>query len=52
MARAFAIKEDQPRSRVNSQWPVFLQTQFKLAAQRPRTVVILTLPSEQDAIAS
>src|SRR6516225_8658578 len=49
MARAFALKEDQPRSRVNSQWPTFLQTLFKLAAQRPRTVVILTLPSEQDA---
>lgn len=49
MARAFAIREDQPRSRVNSQWPTFLQTLFKLASQRPRTVVILTLPSEQDA---
>ncbi len=49
MARAFAIKEDQPRSRVNSQWPTFLQTLFKLATGRPRTVVILTLPSEQDA---
>lgn len=49
MARAFALKEDQARSRVNSQWPTFLQTLFKLAAQRPRTVVILTLPSEQDA---
>ncbi|WP_169978696.1 DUF499 domain-containing protein [Tautonia rosea] len=49
MARAFALKEDQPRSRVNSQWPTFLQTLFKLATQRPRTVVILTLPSEQDA---
>lgn len=49
MARAFALKEDQPRSRVNSQWPTFLQTLFKLAAQRPQTVVILTLPSEQDA---
>jgi hypothetical protein len=49
MARAFALKEDQPRSSVNSQWPTFLQTLFTLAAQRPRTVVILTLPSEQDA---
>jgi hypothetical protein len=49
MARALALKEDQPRSRVNSQWPTFLQTLFTLAAQRPRTVVILTLPSEQDA---
>jgi hypothetical protein len=49
MARAFALKEDQPRSRVNSQLPTFLQTLFKLASQRPRTVVILTLPSEQDA---
>ena len=49
MARAFALKEDRPRSRVNSQWSTFLQTLFKLASQRPRTVVILTLPSEQDA---
>lgn len=49
MARAFALKEDQPRSRVNSQWATFLQTLFKLATGRPRTVVILTLPSEQDA---
>lgn len=49
MARAFALKEDQPRSRVNSQWPTFLQTLFKLASQRPSTVVMLTLPSEQDA---
>ncbi len=49
MARAFALKEDQARSRVNSQWPTFLQTLFKMASQRPRTVVILTLPSEQDA---
>jgi len=49
MARAFALREDHPRSRVNSQWPTFLQTLFGIAARRPRTVVVLTLPSEQDA---
>ena len=49
MARAFALKEEQPRSRVNSQWPTFFQTLFKLAAARPRTAVVLTLPSEHDA---
>ena len=49
MARAFALHEDQARSKVNSQWATFLQTLFSIAARRPRTVVILTLPSEQDA---
>jgi predicted AAA+ superfamily ATPase len=49
MARAFALPEDHPRSKVNSQWATFLQTLFKIAARRPKTVVILTLPSEQDA---
>ena len=49
MARAFALREDQARSKVNSQWATFLQTLFSIAARRPRTVVILTLPSEQDA---
>lgn len=49
MARAFALREDHPRSRVNSQWPTFLQTLFGIAARRPKTVVVLTLPSEQDA---
>ena len=34
---------------MNSQWATFLQTLFSIAARRPRTVVILTLPSEQDA---
>src|SRR4029450_4061003 len=49
MARAFALREDQARSKVNSQWASVLQPRFSLAARRPRTVVILTLPSEQDA---
>jgi hypothetical protein len=49
MARAFALPEDHPRSKVNSQWATFFQTLFSIAAQRPQTVVILTLPSEQDA---
>jgi len=49
MARAFALREEQARSKVNSQWATFLQTLFSIAARRPRTVVILTLPSEQDA---
>jgi len=34
---------------VNSQWATFFQTLFSVAAQRPTTAVILTLPSEQDA---
>ena len=42
MARAFALREDQARSKVNSQWATFLQTLFSIAARRPRTVVILT----------
>ena len=49
MARAFALPENHPRSKVNSQWPTFFQTLFSIAAQRPHTAVILTLPSEQDA---
>jgi predicted AAA+ superfamily ATPase len=49
MARAFALREDHPRSKVNSQWATFFQTLFSIAAQRPQTAVILTLPSEQDA---
>jgi hypothetical protein len=49
MARAFALRGDRPRSRVNSQWATFFQTLFSIAAQRPQTAVILTLPSEQDA---
>lgn len=49
MARAFALREDYPRSKVNSQWATFFQTLFSIAAQRPKTAVILTLPSEQDA---
>jgi predicted AAA+ superfamily ATPase len=33
MARAFALKEDQPRSRVNSQWPTFLLLLYRLQPQ-------------------
>jgi Protein of unknown function (DUF499) len=49
MARAVALPETHPRHRVNSQWPTFLQTLFGLAAARPRTALVLTLPSEKDA---
>lgn len=49
VARARALSDEHPRSQVNSQWATFLQTLFSVAARRPRTAVILTLPSEQDA---
>jgi len=49
MARSFALPEDHPRHKVNSQWPTFFQTLFSIASRRPRTSVIVTLPSEQDA---
>ncbi len=49
MAKCAALPEDQPRSRVNGQWPTFFQTLFSVASRRPETVVILTLPSEKDA---
>ena len=49
MARAVALPETSPRQKVNSQWPTFLQTLFGLAAARPRTALVFTLPSEQDA---
>ena len=49
MARAAALPDTAPRSKVNSQWPTFLQTLLGLAAARPRTALVLTLPSEQDA---
>jgi len=49
MARCFALPADHQRARLNSQWPTFLQTLFGVAARRAGTVVLLTLPSEQDA---
>ncbi|NLF67996.1 MAG: ATP-binding protein [Candidatus Anammoximicrobium sp.] len=49
MARAFALDADSPRARVNSQWSTFFQVLFSLAANRPETAVLLTVPSEQDA---
>jgi hypothetical protein len=49
MARAVALAETHPRHKVNSQWPTFLQTLLGLAAARPRTALVLTLPSEKDA---
>ncbi len=49
MARAAALPETHPRHKVNSQWPTFLQTLFGLVAARPRTALVLTLPSEKDA---
>jgi hypothetical protein len=49
MARSMALTEDHPRAKINSQWPTFLQTLFSVAEHRPKTAVVLTLPSEQDA---
>jgi hypothetical protein len=49
MARCHALPDDHQRRNISSQWPTFFQTLFSLAAHRPQTVVILTLPSEQDA---
>ena len=33
MARAFALRDDHPRSKVNSQWATFFQTLFSIEAQ-------------------
>lgn len=49
MARCFAMPADHARGKLNSQWTVFLQTLSSIAAQRPQTVVLLTLPTEKDA---
>ncbi len=49
MAKCAALPEDQQRRQINGQWPTFFQTLFSVAARRPGTVVILTLPSERDA---
>jgi len=49
MARCLALPEGHPRKHLASQWPTFFQTILSLAAHRPQTVLILTLPSEQDA---
>lgn len=49
MARTYALPPEHPRSKINSQWPTFLQTLSSVAAQRPQTMVLLTLPTEQDA---
>lgn len=49
MARAFALPEGHARKQVNSQWATFIPSLFSIAARRPRTAVIITLPSEQDA---
>ena len=49
MARCFAMPPDHPRGKINSQWPTFLQTLSSIASQRPKTVVLLTLPTEKDA---
>jgi hypothetical protein len=49
MARCFALPESNPRSNIGSQWATFFQTLLSVAARRPGTVVIITLPSEQDA---
>lgn len=49
MARCASMPQDHPRSKINGQWNAFLQTLFSVADQRPRTALILTLPTEQDA---
>ena len=49
MARGFAMPPDHPRGKINSQWTVFLQTLSTVASQRPKTAVLITLPSENDA---
>jgi hypothetical protein len=49
MARSLALPDDNPRTKLNTQWPTFLQTLFRIAEHRPKTAVILTLPSEKDA---
>ena len=49
MARCYAMPPDHPRGKINSQWTVFLQTLSTVASQRPKTAVLLTLPSEKDA---
>ena len=49
MARAFALPPEHQRSRLNSQWSTFFQVLFGIAAGRPNTVLLLTLPSEKDA---
>ena len=49
MARSLALPPDSPRSKLNTQWPTFIQTLFRVAEHRPKTVVIMTLPSEKDA---
>ncbi len=49
MARSLALPEGHPRKNIGSQWATFFQTLLSVAAHRPQTVVILTLPSEQDA---
>ena len=49
MARALALPEGHARKQVNTQWATFIPSLFSIAARRPRTAVIVTLPSEQDA---
>jgi len=49
MARTLALPPDHQRAAIDSQWSVFFQTLFAVAEHRPNTVVVLTLPSAQDA---
>ncbi len=49
MARCLALPPDNNRNKISSQWPTFFQTLFSVATRRPRTTVIVTLPSEKDA---
>jgi predicted AAA+ superfamily ATPase len=48
MARCASMQQDHARSKINAQWNTFLQTLFSVV-DRPRTALILTLPTEQDA---
>jgi hypothetical protein len=47
--RALALPVDHTRHNVASQMSIFLASLFTFAADRPKTAVIFTLPTEQDA---
>src|SRR5262249_3018402 len=49
MARCASMQPDHPRSKINGQWNTFFQTLSSMADQRPKTALILPLPTEQDA---
>jgi hypothetical protein len=49
LAKCYAVPDGSPRRQIASQFPAFLQTLLGLAVGRPRTTVVFTVPSEQDA---